>query len=405
MNEKQLRALHNTLCGKIGINHDFQIQIDYDNFKQFISDIFSNQENFIQHVKERLFTTQRERDRHHIRPDIHVIPRFIKDEDLINFNIEIELDNKLYLTNTESISFVNMCNYISKIGAMLVKLGNGGSMKPGYEYFYNLFIESFTDNKSNIEENLENISSIDFNSFDTSILDTNIELNSDLFDEKIININKIYQKNKILYFINFFYRIYDITAHISIVENKLKELTLKYIQLLETPNDRELWIFLFNYFKLHPFYSGNGKIGRFLLNLYFIKHYNFYIDISIPENENFFDDILSILIFKNYLNNYVVNDNCIKLLLNNKLNEYKKESHNIFKCSESIIDEIIEEFNLLEKTNITESKCNMENSDDDFMTGGNNNLMNGGAFLIENNNYKNKYLKYKLKYIKLKKNI
>ena len=406
MNEKQLRALHNTLCGKIGINHDFQIQIDYDDFKQFISDIFSNQENFIQHVKERLFTTQRERDRHHIRPDIHVIPRFIKDEDLINFIIES--DNKLYLTNTESISFVNICNYISKIGAMLVKLGNGSSMKPSYEYFYNLFIESFTDNKHEKQESLENISSIDFNSLDTSILDTNIELNSDLFDKKIININKIYQRNKILYFINLFYRIYDITAHISIVEDKLKELTLKYIQLLEKPNDIELWIFLFNYFKLHPFYSGNGKIGRFLLNLYFIKHYNFYIDISIPENENFFDDILAILIFKNYLNNYVVNDNCIKLLLYNKLNEYKKESHNIFKCSESIIDEIMEEFELLEKTNIEESKCNMENSDEDLMNGGNNNLMTGGNnnLMTGCNNYdtyKNKYLKYKSKYIKLKK--
>lgn len=394
MNEKQLRALHNTLCGKIGINHDFQIQIDYDDFKQLINQIFENPENLIQHVKERLFTTQRERDRQHTRPNIHVIPRFIKDDYLINFNIETESDNKLYLTNTESISFVNMCNYISKIGAMLVKLGNGGSMKPGYEYFFNLFIESFSGNESNIEETLENINSIDFDTFDLSLLDTNEELNRELFDKKILNISKIYQRNKLLYFINLFYRIYDITAHISIVEDKLKELTLKYIQLLEKPNDKEIWIFLFNYFKLHPFYSGNGKIGRFLLNLYFIKHYNFYIDISISENENFFDNILSILIFKNYLNNYVVNDNCIKLLLNNKLNEYKKESHNIFKCSNSIINEIMEKFDLLEKTNITESKCNMENSDDNLMNGGNN-----------YDNYKNKYLKYKYKYIKLKKKL
>ena len=119
--------------------------------------------------------------------------------------------------------------------------------------------------------------------------------------------------------------------------------------------------------------------------------------ISIPENKNFFDNILAILIFRNYINNYVVNDNCIKLLLYNKLNEYKKESHNIFKCSESIIDEIMEEFELLEKTNIEESKCNMEKSNDD--------LFNGGGFLLENDNYKNKYLKYKSKYIKLKKNI
>ena len=397
MNEKQLRALHNTLCGKIGINHDFQIQIEYYDFTKFINSIFSNPENFIQNVKERLFTTQREKDRKLIRPIIHVIPRFTKDKDLINFIIQTEPGNKLYLTNTESLSFVNISNYISKIGAMLVKLGNGGSMKPAYEYFINLFIESFTGNKSNIEESLENICSIDFNSFDISILNTNIELNTELFDEKIININKIYQRNKILYFINLFYRTYDITAHISIVENKLKELTLKYNQLLEKPNDREIWIFLFNYFKLHPFYSGNGKIGRFLLNIYFIKHYNYYIDISIPENKNFFDDILAILIFRNYINNYVVNDNCIKLLLYNKLNEYKKESHNIFKCSESIIDEIIEEFELLEKTNIEESKCNIEKNNDD--------LFNGGGFLLENDNYKNKYLKYKSKYIKLKKNI
>ena len=395
MNEKQLRALHNTLCGKIGINHDFQIQIEYSDFKQFISDIFSNQENFIQHVKEGLFTTQRERDRQHTRPNIHVIPRFTKDKDLINFLIETDSGNKLYLTNTESISFVNICNYISKIGAMLVKLGNGGSMKSGYEYFYNLFIESFTGNESNIEESLENISSIDFNSFDINILNTSKELNNELFDDKIININKAYQKNKLLYFINLFYKTHDITAHISIVEDKLKKLTLKYIQLLEKPNDKELWIFLFNYFKLHPFYSGNGKIGRFLLNLYFIKHYNFYIDISIPENEYFFDNILAILIFKNYLNNYVVNDYCIKLLIYNKLNEYKKESYNIFKCSDSIIDEIMKEFDLLEKTNIEESKCNMENSDED--------LMDGGSFSIKDNNYKNKYLKYKNKYIKLKK--
>lgn len=392
MNEKQLRALHNTLCGKIGINHDFQIQIDYDDFKQLINQIFENPENLIQHVKERLFTTQRERDRQHTRPNIHVIPRFIKDNYLINFTIETESDNKLYLTNTESTLFVNMCNYISKIGAMLVKLGNGGSMKPGYEYFFNLFIESFSGNKSNIEENLENINSIDFDTFDLSLLDINEELNRELFDKKILNISKIYQRNKLLYFINLFYRIYDITAHISIVEDKLKELTLKYIQLLEKPNDKEIWIFLFNYFKLHPFYSGNGKIGRFLLNLYFIKHYNFYIDISISENENFFDNILSKLIFKNYLNNYVVNDNCIKLLFSNKLDEYKKESHNIFKCSDSIINEIMEKFDLLEKTNITESKCNMENSDDNLMNGGNN-----------YDNYKNKYLKYKYKYIKLKK--
>jgi hypothetical protein len=64
----------------------------------------------------------------------------------------------------------------------------------------------------------------------------------------------------------------------------------------------------------------------------------------------------------------------------------------------------MEEFALLEKTNIEESKCNMDNSDNDLMDGGNNNLMTGG----NNNNYdtyKNKYLKYKLKYIKLKKNI
>jgi hypothetical protein len=42
-------------------------------------------------------------------------------------------------------------------------------------------------------------------------------------------------------------------------------------------------------------------------------------------------------------------------------------------------------------------KSKWEKSDED--------LFNGGGFLIENNNYKNKYLKYKLKYIKLKKNI
>ena len=397
MNEKQLKVLHNTICGKIGINHDFQIQIEYNDFTEFINSIFSNPENFIQNVKEGLFTTQKEKDEKLIRPIIHVIPRFTKDEELINFIIQTESGNKLYLTNTESLSFVSISNYISKIGAILVKLGNGGSIKPAYEYFINLFIESFTGNKSNIEESLENISSIDFNSLDTSILDTNIELNTELFDEQIININinKIYQKNKILYFINLFYRIYDITAHDSIVQDKLKELTLKYIQLLETPNDKEIWIFLFNYFKLHPFYSGNGKIGRFLLNIYFIKHYNFYIDISIPENKNFFDNILAILIFKNYLNNYDVNDNCIKLLLYNKLNKYKKESHNIFKCSDTVIDEIMEEFDLLEKTTIEETKCNIENSDDD--------LFNGGGFLLENNNYKNKYLKYKSKYIKLKK--
>jgi hypothetical protein len=394
MNEIQMKALHNTICGKIGINHDFQIQIEYSDFTKFINQIFENPENFIQHIKDGLFTTQRERDRQHTRPNIHVIPRFTKNEDLINFNIETDTGNKLYLTNTESTLFVGICQYISKIGAMLVKLGNGGSMKSGYEYFYNLFIKSFTGNESNIEESLENINSIDFTSFDITILDTTIELNSNLFDEKILNISKIYQRNILLYFINLFYRIYDITAHISIIEDKLRELTLKYIQLLEKPNDREIWIFLFNYFKLHPFYSGNGKIGRFLLNLYFIKHYNFYIDISISENENFFDNILSQLIFRNYLNNYVVNDNCIKLLFSNKLDEYKKKSHNIFKCSDSIIDEIIKKFHLLEKTNITESKCNMKKSDD---------FMNGGSFSIKDNNYKNKYLKYKNKYIKLKK--
>ena len=392
LNEKQMKALHNTLCGKIGINHDFQIQIEYYNFKKFINAIFSNPEKCIQNVKDMLFTTQREKDRKLIRPIIHVIPRFTKDEELINFSIKTEAVNKSLLTNTESLNFVNMCKFTSKIGAILVKLGNSGSIKTGYEYFFNLFIESFTGNKSNIEENLENISSINFNSFDISILDTNIELNTELFDEKIININKIYQRNKILYFINLFCRTYDITAHISIVKYKLKELTLKYIQLLKTPNDREIWIFLFNFFILHPFYSGNGKIGRFLLNIYFIKHYNFYINISIPENKKFFDDIISILIFKNYINNYVENDNCIKLLINNNIEEYKKESHNIFKCSDTIIDEIIEEFDLLEKTSIEESKCDTEKSNDNLMNGGNN-----------YDTYKNKYLKYKLKYIKLKK--
>jgi hypothetical protein len=390
MNNKQIKILHNTICGKIGINHDFQIQIEYDDFKKFINDIFSNQkklENCIQNVKNRLFTTQREKDRNLVRPIIHVIPRFTKDEELVDFSIETKLGNKSLLTNTESINFINMCKFISKIGAILVKIGKGGdsgSIKTGYEYFSNLFVESFTGIKSNKEESLEDINSIKFNSFDISILDTNIELNTELFDEKIININKTYQRNKILYFINLFCRTYDITVHITIVKDKLKEITFEYIQLLKTPDDRKIWIFLFNFFILHPFYSGNGKIGRFLLNIYFIKHYNYYINISIPKNKNFFDDIISISIFKNYINNYVVNDNCIKLLINNNIEEYIKQSHNIFKCSDTVIDEIIKEFDLLEKTNIEDkSSC----------------VMQGGNY----KNYKIKYLKYKSKYIKLKK--
>ena len=115
LNEKQMKALHNTLCGKIGINHDFQIQIEYYNFKKFINAIFSNPEKCIQNVKDMLFTTQREKDRKLIRPIIHVIPRFTKDEELINFIIQTESGNKLYLTNTESLSFVSRSNYISKI--------------------------------------------------------------------------------------------------------------------------------------------------------------------------------------------------------------------------------------------------------------------------------------------------
>ena len=65
---------------------------------------------------------------------------------------------------------------------------------------------------------------------------------------------------------------------------------------------------------------------------------------------------------------------CIKFQIHNLKNEMLKETPKSNNFTESLWD-------TLEKTNITESKCNMENSDED--------LMNGGAFSIENNTYKN----------------
>ena len=65
--------------------------------------------------------------------------------------------------------------------------------------------KSFIKESTTIKKIVIALSSIDFNNFDIKVLDTNIESNTDLFNNKIIDINKIYDKNKMLYFINLFF--------------------------------------------------------------------------------------------------------------------------------------------------------------------------------------------------------
>lgn len=396
MNDSKINALHQTLSGNIGIAHSFTVQIEFDDFKEFINQVFttSHKNNCITVLKESFFTPSSGISP--IRPHIHLIPRF---DD--NFII---LTNKKIFTDKELTKIFDIRYFISIIASNLAMIGlpDKNYFINSFSHFFKLFTKSIklldipkllprTDDKimtgelhtlitikPDINTHKSEIEQMNISGLIDSTQESELILSKfELLDDKIMGISNIYNRRSILYSINLFSRVYDITAHISIVEEKLKELTTKYINLLDTANDNNFWIFLFNYLKLHPFNSSNGKIGRFLLNLYFIKHYNFYIDHKIDKNRNFFDIILCKLILKNYIDNYIINDKCTELLLNNNLEEYRKLSPGIFKCSDSVITEIIREFNLLEKTNV---------------------ISLGGGSII---NYKTKYLKYKTKYLEL----